>query len=552
MSNPHSTDLPGPDAGAIAEDQGFAPEPVAASGAAGTRRSRADEDLKRRNLRATFGSGPGKLALIAAAVVVVVFGAIGLGSMRKAEMVASNSKVDAPSSPGHLVTTNAVTAEEAARRAEQSRREADEVQAKGGSYQPGFDYNISPKAGEKAPPEQAEFSGFDTPAEAARRAAGAGGAGIPVQDGGMPPNQPSAAAQAEQQRREQEAQRLADKMATERKAAEGDRDKYVDQITQEVVKQIGGMFSSQGTESLNSLGSYTQTSYYPAVPRPQEEAATARAVSAQQRTLARKVAIKAGTTMYAMLDSEVNTDDGRTVLATIRSGPWKGSKLIGMIEQANNNISLSFATLAPQDERPTMRVRAVALREEDAKLGMAEKIDHHTFSRYTALAAAALLQGAGRVYQQPIGTTVVTNGGIVTTNQQPSDRQAIGSAVGELGNSIGAEIRRRGYNQPSTYSTPAEKGFILYFLEDVAPNATQDSAQQAPAQPQAQAPGGQAPLNPAMANASMQMPPMPFPQGGFNPNGAGANGASPYGYAPGYGYGAGQAGYGYDGRYGAR
>lgn len=389
MSNPHSTD--GPDAGAIAEDQGFAPEPVMASGAAGTRSSRADEDLRRRNLRATFGSGPGKLALIAVAVVLVVFGAIGLGSMRKAETVSSNSKVDAPSSPGHLVTTNAVTAEEAARRAEQSRREADEVQARGGSYQPGFDYNISPKAGEKAPPEQAEFSGFDTPAETARRAAGGTGAGISAPDGGMPQNQPSAAAQAEQQRREQEAQRLADKMATERKAAEGERDKYVDQITQEVVKQIGGMFSSQGTESLNSLGSYTQTSYYPAVSREQEEAATARAVSAQQRAQARKVAIKAGTTMYAMLDSEVNTDDGRTVLATIRSGPWKGSKLIGTIEQAHNNISLNFATLAPQDERPTMRVRAVALREEDAKLGMAEKIDHHTFSRYTALAAAALL-----------------------------------------------------------------------------------------------------------------------------------------------------------------
>lgn len=551
MSNSHSNDVHGPDAGAMAEDQGYAPEPVMAAGA---RRSRADEDLKRRNLRATFGSGPGKLALIAVAVVVVVFGAIGLGSMRKAETAASQSKVDAPASPEHVVTTNAVTAEEAARRAEQSRREAQDVQAQGGSYQPGFDYNVSPKAGEKAPPEQAQFSGFDTPAETARRAAaGAGGLG---QDGGVPQNQASASAQADQQRREQDAQRLADKMAAEQKAAEGDRDKYVDQITQEVVKQIGGMFSSQGADSLNSLGSYTQTSYYPAVSRDKEEAAAARAVSAHQRAQARKVAIKAGSTMYAMLDSEVNTDDGRTVLATIRSGAWKGAKLIGMIEQAQNNISLSFTTLAPQDERPTMRVRAVALRESDAKLGMAEKIDHHTFSRYTALAAAALLQGAGRVYQQPIGTTVVTNGGIVTTNQQPSDRQVIGSAVGELGNSIGAEIRRRGFNQPSTYSTPAEKGFILYFLDDVAPNAAEDGPQQ-PQPQQAQGQGGQAQLTPAMANAPTQMPSMPFPQGGFNPNAAGAGGGAPYGgapygYAPGYGYGAAQAGYGYDGRYGAR
>ena len=164
-------------------------------------------------------------------------------------------------------------------------------------------------------------------------------------------------------------------------------------------------------------------------------------------------------------------------LATVRSGPWKGSKLIGQIEQAYNNMSLTFTIMAPQDDRPTMRVRAVALREQDAKMGMAETIDHHTFSRYTALAVAALLQGAGRLYQQPVGTTIITDVGVITTTETPRDRQVIGAAVGELGMAVGSEIRNRGFNRPTTYATPAETGFILYFLEDVMPQSGEQQQQ---------------------------------------------------------------------------
>lgn len=559
MSDPNNSNAGNPQADAVAETQGYAPEPsdtTVTPQKTDAASKKLDSEVKRRNLLATFGSGPGKLALIFVVVVVVVFGVLAISGLRKpAQIVASDAQVDAPTTPPNRISTNTVTPEEAARRAEQSRQEAEAAQAKGGSYQPGFDYNI----GESKKPgvgNQAKFSGFETAEESAvrhdapgsaRNLAGNTPSSAPI--GTNQTTQQSAQAQQEQQRREQEQARAADKLAQEQKTAEGERDKYVEQITSEVVKQIGGMFNTEGNASLNNQGSFSQATYYNVASSKASGEATARALDAH-RMATRKAIIKAGNTVYATLDSEANTDDGRTVLATVRSGPWKGAKLIGMIEQSYNNMSLKFQTMAPQDDRATMRINAVALREEDAKLGMAEKIDHHTFSRYTALAAAAFLQGAGRVYQQPIGTTVVTNGGIVTTTETPRDRQVIGSAVGEMGTAIGSEIRRRGFNQPSTYSTPAEKGFILYFLEDVQP--TSDQQQQ-----QTQQQNPQMPINPALPVA-VQMPAQ-FPgqpgQGvgtpGFSPNPGPGYGATPYGYAPGGYGGAAYPGYapGNDNRY---
>ena len=259
---------PNIEADAIAEANGYSNETAAAPAAAPTARKQ-DADLKRRNLAATFGSGPGKLALIAVAVIVVVFGALAVGQFRKAPEAASKAQVDAPTTPPTRVTTNTVTPEEAARRAEQSRLEAEQAQSKGASYQPGFDYNIGQGNKQETPPNSAKFSGFETRDEETTRAHAPNGSAqnLQTQANGQNSPQRTQQQQAEQQRREQEMQRAADKLATEQKTAEGERDKFVASVSDEIVKQIGGMFSSQGADSLNNLGSYSQTTYYHAQPQ---------------------------------------------------------------------------------------------------------------------------------------------------------------------------------------------------------------------------------------------------------------------------------------------
>ena len=279
-------------------------------------------------------------------------------------------------------------------------------------------------------------------------------------------------AQAEQQARQRLEQEL--------KQAQAERDKYVAAMKEQVLKQAQSLFGEAGQGGLNAQGSYSTVSYYPVNRNNGGGQGGAGAGTAtgplpgMTRTApdtlgdpSAKLLIKTGNMMYATLDSEVNTDDGGDVLATIRGGKWDGAKIIGRVEQGPNNIRLKFSTMAPQDGRPTMRINAVALREEDAKQGVADDIDHHTFERYTSLAVASLLSGYGRAYSTPIGTTVISPGGTVsTTTTEPTNKQVIGMAVGEMGQAMAQEIRR-GFNRPTTYSTPAQKGFGLFFMQDV-------------------------------------------------------------------------------------
>ena len=54
-----------------------------------------------------------------------------------------------------------------------------------------------------------------------------------------------------------------------------------------------------------------------------------------------------------------------------------------------------------------------------------------------------------------------------------SGSAVIGRALGQVGTNAGSEIMK-GFNRPTTYSTPANQGMILYFLSDVyAPSSAQ-------------------------------------------------------------------------------
>lgn len=462
------------------------PEEAAASKAQEKTAQRSKSDEMKRNFSAVFGHGIGKVSLIVVAIVIAISAGLGYrGLTRKPKEVASTSEVDVPTAPPPSVDIGAVSKLEAERRAQRAALEAEEAANQGQTYQPGFDTNIvanpsqSPTGqgifnvpiqqdGRRPPSPQGGPAAPAVPSVATGQATANQTASTVSTATGQTAQQSAQAAQAEQQARQ--------KLEQELKQAQAERDKYVATMKEQVLKQAQTLFGESGQGGLNAQGAYSTVSYYPVVrgnaSTPAGNASsslTPQAASALPETLGdpnRNLLIKTGNMMYATLDSEVNTDDGGDVLATIRGGKWDGAKIIGRVEQAPNNIRLKFTTMAPQDGRPTMKINAVALREEDAKQGIAEDIDHHTLERYSALAVASLLSGYGRAYAQPTGTTIVTNGTVVTTSEEPSDEKVIASAVGEMGQAMGAEMRR-GFNRPSTYSTPAQQGFGLFFMQDV-------------------------------------------------------------------------------------
>lgn len=442
------------------------------------------------NLSATFGSGVGRISLILVGVALLATVAFAYRGLTAEKQVVSTSVVDTPTAPQTKIQVSAVTPEEAAVRQKLAEAEASNAAASGQSYQPEFmpiiedkktiattqseagqvafhvpgsnavvetkkqESNVQPITGIKTgQASAAQFKSANTPSAQT----------APVQTNTAGSGQPqSEAERAAMQKMEQERQQLL-------KA----REDYTNKIKAAVLSQVTKMSDPSG--GLNkSFGGYSQVTYYQEQTENTDQKTSVNSPANSQASAPDslgnpngKLLIKTGSIDYCELDGKVNTDDGDDIIATIRGGEWDGAKIIGRIERAPRNIRFIFSTLAPQDDRPTMRINAVALREEDASQGMAENIDHHTFERYTALGAASILTGLGKAAQMNTGTTVYTPGGVVTTTQDElSDKRIAAIALGEMGTAAGQEIRK-GFNRPTTYSTPAKTGFALFYMQDV-------------------------------------------------------------------------------------
>lgn len=438
------------------------------------------EEMKK-NIKAVFGHGVGKVSLIVVGVVLVGGLALGISGLTKGDKAANGklSQVDAPRAPEPEVSVQPISEAEAQRRAERSALEAQQAAQKGQSYQAGFDPNIVANSGDRG----ATGNGtFNVPGQPFNNADMSQSPEIRVGAGQPSTNQTTAdvqnGAQGNAKNNSDAAAQERARIDAEYKAAVAARDKYVEDMRSRILKQAEDMMgASESSKGFAVKSSFSNVNYYTLDKRTVDEkgnVALAKAEAAKDPNAietvgdkGRPLLIKTGKIMYATLDSEINTDDGGEVLATVQGGAWSGSKLIGKIEQGPNNIRAKFTIMAPQDDRQTMRINAVALREDDAKQGIAEEIDSHTAERYFALGAASLLTGYGRSYQQTAGTTVISPSGVVAqTTTEPSTKQVIGTSVGELGSAIGSEVRR-GFNRPTTYSTPANKGFGLFFLQDV-------------------------------------------------------------------------------------
>lgn len=410
-----------------------------------------DFEKVKQNLYHTFGHGPGRVALIAVVVVLILFLALAWRGMNSQPQV-QTKMVDSPTGPIPPVSVEPIDERELQRRRAVAEAEAERARLAKQSYQPDFNpavtkggASVDLKFGNQPTlPGATDNAAPQTPVEVAKPA-----------DPGVD--------KVKVDNRQQE---------LERKQAEASA--RLEKFTYDNFEELMGAKPNIPT-GIRAGGSYTTVSYAGKT-SVNDLRNTALNASASGPTMAQnatapapeiQVLFKAGKVIYATLDAEVNTDDGGEVFATVRGGPWNGSKLIGKIEQGPHNIRLHFSVLAPQDDRPTVAINALAIRESDARQGVAENINNHTIERYTALFAGSILSGLGKAAaQQQSDTLVLQNGQTIVSTKEASDKRIAMYAAGEVGNAAGAEVAR-GFGRPPTYSTPAGKGVGVIFLQDV-------------------------------------------------------------------------------------
>lgn len=184
---------------------------------------------------------------------------------------------------------------------------------------------------------------------------------------------------------------------------------------------------------------------------------------------------KAGTIIFAVLDTAVNSDEPGPVLATIIEGPYRGAKLVGSVTTASQagglppeKVTLSFSQMTLLDRPSTLAVQAVAIDPDTARTAVATDVDHHYLLRYGTLFASSLLTGYAQsiTSQGTVQTTAANGQATTTTTPQLNDRKTIFAALGQVGNRLG-QATANWFNIPPTITVDAGTGVGILFLSDV-------------------------------------------------------------------------------------
>lgn len=410
-------------------------------------------EVKKENLIKAFTSGPGLIILIVSSLIIIIFIAIAVRTLTgNKEQLTENRQVESPETPIDSNLANIpVTPEEALRRQQIANSEAIAAAASGASYQPGFDINMTSQ------------NNINNEALNSNQSAS-----MPMNNSAI---QFTAEQQAEMKRLEderklQEAARQQE-MELWQKANE-QRNSYVEQQKALIADNISKILGGNGGNEKNIS---TTISYLPAnnLKNKSVQPDNVKANPSNQE-VNKKVIFRTGNTIFAVLDSEVNTDSGNLAIATVHGGEYNGSKLIGQITHGNGNIELKFNKLAPQDGRSSLVIDGLAMRVSDASTGVATSINKHTLSRYASLLFSSALTGLGQAaQQQDSSVTQLNNGTTVSTTHSATDKQIIGYVTGNIGSAISNEIGQN-FNRRPTYKIARGTGIAVFMLSDVLSN----------------------------------------------------------------------------------
>lgn len=203
---------------------------------------------------------------------------------------------------------------------------------------------------------------------------------------------------------------------------------------------------------------------------PKDWSASSNSDKGKVKKLNPKMIIKAGTVLFGVMETSVNTDEPGPVLATIVSGKFSGSRLIGQIKfekPFGEKVTIQFNQMSIPKRTSSVGVNVVAIDPETARTALASSVNHHYLLRYGMLFASSFVQGYGQAVQQQGSTSTVSPlTGAVTTSYPPLDnRQIFLSALGQLGTQW-SNATKPLFNTPYTVKVNQGTGMGLLFLTD--------------------------------------------------------------------------------------
>lgn len=179
--------------------------------------------------------------------------------------------------------------------------------------------------------------------------------------------------------------------------------------------------------------------------------------------------IKAGTVMFAVLDTSISTDEPSPVLATIVQGKLKGAKLIGEFKHPNaraGRVLVTFNRMSLPHMTRSITMNAVALDANTAHTAIADYVNHHYGLRYGTLIASSILKGIGEAVVKSGSTSNFSQFGVQVSHEKLSQEQLLLAGLGEAGSQY-AQSLRSNFTTPTTVRVFAGTSIGVLFTQDL-------------------------------------------------------------------------------------
>lgn len=189
-----------------------------------------------------------------------------------------------------------------------------------------------------------------------------------------------------------------------------------------------------------------------------------RSKAAQQE----KELIKAGSVLYSVLDTAINSDEQGPVLATVVSGKYKGARLIGKIQLPANakKVVISFSVMSLPKRKESIAIDAYAIDAETARTAFASDVDNHYLLRYGSLFASAFMEGFGKAVSQQGTTSTDPSGSQIQTKPELSPSDQIYTALGTVGEKWSKQVEPL-FKTPVTVTVDQGLGVGVLIMRDV-------------------------------------------------------------------------------------
>lgn len=179
--------------------------------------------------------------------------------------------------------------------------------------------------------------------------------------------------------------------------------------------------------------------------------------------------IKAGSILFAVLDTGINSDEKSPVLATIVEGDLKGAKVLGSFERVDKRVLLQFNTLSVAGLPASLPLNAVAIDPNTARTALADHVDNHYLLRFGMAFASSFASGVGQAIQNSSNSVQINTptGEKINLKGSMNATKAALTGLGEVGNRF-SNLFAPLVNTPPTVEVKPGSGIGILLMADLS------------------------------------------------------------------------------------